>query len=173
MGKKFGILTVIEYLGLFDTSDSNHKIAMWLCEDNIGLKKKMTTAQLIAGKNIHVNRVYTREIAALIGIYNKYKNHCQKVNREFNVDKKLFLELIQENCYYCGSSPMNTAWDKGRTFSVKYNGLDRVDSSKGYIKENVVTCCSNCNFAKQDFELSEFYVWINKVYANLKNRGVL
>jgi hypothetical protein len=27
-----------------------------------------------------------------------------------------------------------------------YNGIDRVDNNKQYIKENLVSCCKKCNF---------------------------
>jgi len=46
------------------------------------------------------------------------------------------------------------------------NGLDRVDSSKGYIKDNVVTCCENCNRAKLDLTQQEFFAMIKSIYEN-------
>lgn len=44
-----------------------------------------------------------------------------------------------------------------------YNGLDRVDSNKGYLKENVVPCCEICNKAKRDLSLCQFKKWINRL----------
>lgn len=42
---------------------------------------------------------------------------------------------------------------------LKCNGIDRVDSSKGYTVENSVACCKYCNTAKNTMTESEFYTW--------------
>jgi len=36
------------------------------------------------------------------------------------------------------------------------NGLDRVDSSIGYIESNLQTCCGNCNCMKSNYALNIF-----------------
>ena len=50
-------------------------------------------------------------------------------------------------CHYCGEPP-----------NGKLNGIDRQDSSVGYIIENCVPCCTTCNYAKQQLSPDEF-VW--------------
>ena len=49
---------------------------------------------------------------------------------------------------------------------LKINGLDRVDSSKGYTIDNVVPCCAICNTAKNKMTQKEFKEWIKTVYEN-------
>jgi len=71
-------------------------------------------------------------------------------------------ELIQQDCHYCGVSPMHTS--KGRNGNYVYNGLDRVDNSKGYAIDNVVPCCIICNNAKRTLSLSDFLNWVKRVY---------
>lgn len=39
------------------------------------------------------------------------------------------------------------------------NGVDRVDSSRGYDKENIVPCCKICNRSKSDMSESDFIAW--------------
>lgn len=46
--------------------------------------------------------------------------------------------LMQNPCTYCGFL------DEDK----KFGGVDRLDSSKGYTKENSVSCCKTCNFMK-------------------------
>ena len=47
---------------------------------------------------------------------------------------------------------------------VCVNGIDRVDSSKGYVEDNVVSCCKYCNTAKNTMSRDEFFKWIKRVY---------
>ena len=39
---------------------------------------------------------------------------------------------------------------------VSYNGIDRLDSSLGYTKDNIVTCCKICNYAKNKMKFEDF-----------------
>jgi hypothetical protein len=48
-----------------------------------------------------------------------------------------------------------------------YNGIDRLDSSRGYEMGNVVPCCKQCNWAKNDIPYDEFLDWIKRVHRNL------
>lgn len=45
-----------------------------------------------------------------------------------------------------------------------YNGIDRVDNTKGYTIDNVVPCCGICNMAKGKLNQQEFQNWIKRVY---------
>jgi len=59
-------------------------------------------------------------------------------------------------CAYCGD------------LQEHGNGLDRIDSTKQYTKENTVSCCKRCNHAKNDMSVSEFKNHINKIYKYMK-----
>lgn len=52
-----------------------------------------------------------------------------------------YQRAIIPNCYYCGGF-------FGKTTTG--GGLDRVENSKGYTVDNVVSCCHFCNRIKQD-----------------------
>ena len=69
--------------------------------------------------------------------------------------------LAIQNCYYCDVPPGNMI----SAYGFEYNGLDRVDSSKGYLLTNVVPCCRICNIAKTDMAQEDFYNWIRRVYV--------
>ena len=51
------------------------------------------------------------------------------------------------------------------------NGIDRLDSSKPYEVDNCVSCCSKCNYMKQDNTEQEFIDQIKKIYNNLIRQG--
>jgi hypothetical protein len=64
-----------------------------------------------------------------------------KRNRNYegttNLTKEQFEPIIKQNCYYCGIMQ-----EKG------FNGIDRMDSTKGYEIDNCVSCCTDCNMMK-------------------------
>lgn len=62
------------------------------------------------------------------------------------------LELFHQPCCYCGSAPS------------PLNGVDRIDSSIGYEINNIVSCCEECNLAKLDRPLDQFFEWIRRVH---------
>lgn len=88
-----------------------------------------------------------------------------------NISFKQFLKLASNKCFYCKRKPF-------KVFTLKrtpgynpfiYNGLDRVDNSKPHNFDNVVTCCIDCNWAKNNLSLSTFLNWLNRISDNLIN----
>jgi len=55
----------------------------------------------------------------------------------------LLTEFWQKPCHYCGDL-------------IKTVGIDRVDSSLGYVTGNMVPCCSMCNFMKLTLSQEDF-----------------
>lgn len=74
--------------------------------------------------------------------------------------------LIFKNCFYCGEPPKNKVFSTNRKNFIEVNGIDRIDNDKDYSKENIVTCCKICNYAKRDMTLEDFKQWVTKVYKN-------
>lgn len=84
---------------------------------------------------------------------------------EFNIDKEYIKEIWEKQngrCYYTGIE-----------FNIydKYNNpsVDRIDSSKGYIKGNICICTSIVNKAKSDLSVNEFKKMIVDLYNNINN----
>jgi IS30 family transposase len=100
-------------------------------------------------------------------LFYKYKYSAQKRNYSFILSKIRFEELISQNCYYCNSEPSQIEITNGR-HTLVYNGIDRIDSSKGYEEGNVVPCCKYCNQMKSDMDADMFIGQIKKIYNNLK-----
>lgn len=90
-----------------------------------------------------------------------------------NLKIEEFYFLSQQPCYYCNALPNNifnhAKTDKKSTQKAKncgdfiYNGLDRMNPNQGHDKNNVVSCCKYCNFAKSNMSLLEFQTWINRI----------
>ena len=79
--------------------------------------------------------------------FSKYKSDAKRISRVWELTSDQASSLFTQPCYYCGDVP-----------NGKLNGIDRQDSSIGYIFENCVPCCSTCNFAKQQL-LPEEFIW--------------
>jgi hypothetical protein len=76
---------------------------------------------------------------------------------------------ISKNCFYCKAEPIQKCSWVGYDNDFVYNGIDRVDNSKGYEINNCVPCCIICNKSKLDLSLEEWKEWIEKLYQNFVN----
>jgi len=77
--------------------------------------------------------------------YVTYKRSAETKQLSFEIEKETFTELVKMQCHYCGIIK-----EKG------FNGIDRLDSTKGYTMENIVSCCEMCNFMKGSMSESTF-----------------
>lgn len=103
-------------------------------------------------------------IQTLIG---GYKINAKKRNIKYDITEEQFAEITQKDCFYCGVKPSNVSKKKLSNGDYIYNGIDRVDNSKGYEIDNIVPCCRICNVAKNTLTLSEFKNWIKRSYNKM------
>lgn len=106
-------------------------------------------------------------------IYNELLNH-KKSNCDVKITFDEFLELISKNeCHYCGSELIYNKHSKewGKSNSRAYH-LDRKDNNFCYEKNNLVTCCWECNRLKSDrFTYDEFILLSPILKSIMKNRN--
>ena len=81
-----------------------------------------------------------------------------------------WLTVALGNCFYCGDSPMPLKGSarEGENPLI-LNGIDRIDSTKGYTSDNIVACCTTCNIMKSTLPQEDFIKHIKKIYNYLKN----
>jgi hypothetical protein len=107
-------------------------------------------------------------------LYSTYKTRARDKGFEFDFSKEEFEKITKSNCFYCGRTPFQKAPpNSGREKESYYiyNGIDRIDSKKGYTKENSVPCCGQCNISKNNYLEEDFIEWIRITYLNLKEKG--
>jgi len=114
-----------------------------------GGRPKMPPGESAARNTIH----YYRRNARLRGIV-------------FELSSQECRALFSENCHYCGIAPSNSTVRRGCPGVFVFNGIDRVDSSLGYITSNTVPCCKNCNYAKHDLSKEQFFDMVNRIYRH-------
>lgn len=112
-------------------------------------------------------------------LYGAYRGSAKKRKIRFDLTKEEFLEITKLDCQYCGRPPSSVTYNHLGTeknletiahSSYVYNGVDRVDNTKGYEQGNVVPCCTVCNRAKSTMTVTEFLDWIKRVYHHNESK---
>jgi len=107
-------------------------------------------------------------------LYRKYKKQAAIRGYLFDLSFDFFCQQVGKNCYYCGTLPSTerTVYKrKSGDRKIMYNGIDRVDNSKGYLENNCVPCCKICNTSKSVMGLEEWKNWVRRVAKNLDLLG--
>lgn len=177
VGQKFGKLLVTKLLE--SKQFGTQKKRVWECICECGGITIVTTSDLKKGHTKSCGCLYkissvenslksrhkiVKKDAALNSIFMRYKNNAKDRKYNFELTKEHFKILINSNCYYCGSEPLNL-FDK-RHYNLFYNGIDRIDNNIGYTLSNSVACCKMCNIAKNNNSLEYFIKWIKQVYRH-------
>lgn len=83
------------------------------------------------------------------------KGGAKSRNINFCLTEQQMYDLLNSPCTYCGCK--------------NCNGIDRIDSSKGYELGNVTPCCAMCNRMKSNYSLEAFKSHIQKIYKYLND----
>ena len=176
IGKQFGKWKVIK-------RDSEYRSnAYWVCRCECGLEKPVNSSHLRLGKSIscrrcsehkHKGKICSRIWSRLR--YNSKKGHNRQVDLGEPEDAKKFLyELLFKKqkciCALSGLPIIIATTIEGDKHGGTTASLDRIDSSKGYTRDNVQWVHKWINFMKQDFTQEEF---ITFCVAVAKHKGML
>lgn len=95
----------------------------------------------------------------------EYKKKARKSGKEFLLTNDQFFYITQQSCHYCGILPYRSSLTKGTHHygDFVYNGVDRINSDKGYTIDNCVPCCRMCNMGKLDSSYQEFIDHLNQI----------
>lgn len=172
-GHKKGRLTVIGY-SHSHIQPSGQKRAVWNVVCECGKEKKIATSGLTSGKTISCG-CYKAEglnkkqegVASFNHQYRGYlaRARTHKKNITFELTKDQFRDIVTKPCHYCGMNHSNKTMAKPTSNGAFLsNGIDRVDSSKGYTVENSVACCRYCNMMKNSMSVEDFLSHIKRIY---------
>jgi hypothetical protein len=169
-GAIFGMLTVQEL---------SHKDANWrryyVCTCLCGKQKVIHGASLTSGntkscgcltKIAASKRILPNDRSMINNIILQYKRHAKDRSIEFHLTVEDVDYLVRLPCHYCGVVGGNTKKTKSCEDGFKHNGIDRIDSSKNYAIDNVVSCCGLCNRAKREMSRAEFVAWALRIASH-------
>ena len=102
-------------------------------------------------------------------LYNEHKRTAKKRQLNWLQFQEYKDWLINNpNCWYCDEEPSERKYKYGLT--IKANGIDRIDSFKGYVLNNIRTACEGCNKFKLAETEKEFFLKIKKIYLHHQDR---
>lgn len=188
-GTVFNMLEVISGPKI-KLSKSNRKKYYYLCKCLCGTESSVEISQLKSGKTKSCGCLVKNTNRSIHGspdgeasfsdLYSSYRIGAKNRNYEFSLNRDEFDRIITQNCHYCGSTPVpynryvmangKPTKDKVNVENINRNWIftntiDRIDNDKGYILENCVPCCVDCNSMKLNNTYKRF---IDKAYQIVK-----
>ena len=98
-------------------------------------------------------------------LVDSYRKRASRLGVAFELVDDVFRRLTSARCYYCHIEPKQRKRANRQSFGdYRYNGIDRVDSTLGYVAGNCVPCCAKCNRGKREMPVGEFLDWVRRVY---------
>lgn len=178
-GNRYGRLVIIEKA----ENQPPSKKTYWLCQCKCGKQTIVRGTHLRLGKIKScgclredlgrlkgISRRLPRGIAAFRQYYARLRCRAKSRSIEWSLTKEEVYPLAQQPCYYCGAEPIQRFVNTRYNGFYVHNGLDRIDSDKGYSIDNVVPSCAACNIAKGIMATEQFFNWVARVYDHNKKR---
>lgn len=81
--------------------------------------------------------------------YKSYLMRCNSKGIKMELTEEQFNTIIAQPCYLCGS-----------TTKI---GVDRLNSSFGYVEDNVKPCCTICNMMKYTHDVDFFLSHVRRI----------
>jgi hypothetical protein len=193
VGQRFGKIEVIKLMGSVKRKKAHHRL--WLCRCDCGNEVTYITNALYPGRvsSCGCQKLGTKNRkhelptdASWQALFNNYKQKARFRKFDFSLAADEVRKLCSGSCEYCGALPSrsfnvyetksgrspranNKSTEYTRQAQITVNGIDRIDSSIGYVATNVVSCCKTCNYAKNNMSVLEFLDWARRL-ATFQNR---
>jgi hypothetical protein len=152
----------------------------WLAQCDCGTIKEIRGSDVAAGRiktcgkceyhsavlETRVTKETKKEAGVRIQL-RRYITSALKRKISWLLTPEQFLEIIAQDCTYCGAPPRNyrsQAKNRRRgNITTSMNGVDRVSSTEGYTLANTVPCCSICNRMKMAMDADIFINQCRKI----------
>lgn len=164
-------LTAVEHISNLGSS----KGALWKFRCDCGTKKEILAKEVVRGNSKtcgrpecpfhrelrHIKRKNKRDNSSLHSMFLRYMSGAARRGHEWSLTEDEFRYIVIQDCHYCGASPSSRQYS---VYTIDVNGIDRVDNKRGYIKGNVMPCCTLCNMMKGKLGYSQFIEHTRQIY---------
>jgi len=155
-GQKFGMLTALK-----PTNKRYRKSIVWLFKCDCGTEKEMSAGEVVNFKTASCGckrKYLNREEAVWVRTKATALRHSEEYGNVSDLTLDEYVEETTKDCFYCGAKPKIPVIDRASDLRLVRNTLDRINPQLGYLKTNVVPCCTRCNQAKSDMSYMQ---WVN------------
>lgn len=174
IGNKYGKLTVIDFAKKrpFDKRGN----ALWLCECECGKLKEIIGYNLRSGhskscgcqtykiKSNHQNWNGYEEISGTF--FNAIKDNARNRDLIFDISIEYIWDLFLKQNRKCALSGLELTLPQKCKDNIHTASLDRIDSTKGYIKGNVQWIHKDINVMKMDLIEEKFFNYCKLIYEH-------
>lgn len=152
-GKRFGSLLVLHRIKKHD----KFRRVLWHCRCDCGKEVDRWGRALESSHGScgckHVRRRKHPDEVRITRSMSQYASNARAKGYAFSLSRPVFKALLLAPCHYCGDVPAN--------------GIDRKDNAEGYVTNNVLPCCTACNYLKKATPYAEFVAHIHRMSAHL------
>ena len=170
-GKTLGNITLIRKIPNTHNNRNKSRVSIYYGKCKCGNEKNFYLTSLIRSLKKGIKPccgctiiIKSKVDQAINNFLYHYKFNATDRGLEFKLDKEYFTKLIQSNCEYCGITPSRLVQVHKTAPIFYFNGIDRIDNTKGYLPDNVRTCCKYCNIAKYNQTEEDFIEMIKRIY---------
>jgi len=172
-GEKYNKLTILARV--FDNRGRSRYKCLCICGNTIlvspwRLTHNVTRSCGCARKDDSYHggkpRTMSRQKKAHNDVVGYYRRNAKRRGIEMSLTIEEMDALFKGCCVYCGCPPSQIYYSRDKEGEFRYNGIDRVDNNKGYIRGNCVSCCRLCNIAKGQMSRNVFLTHIANIYRH-------
>ena len=180
-GKNFG-----DWVAVSRAGKRSHNQTYWICRCVCGVEKEVSYSSLVSGGSRgcgckrgdrfseatrgtdRIEKILRHDYASM-----SRRHKSKGFERDERISFIEYKNLVIQPCFFCGETVSRkvadySSYGKLVTDTIaEINGIDRIDSSKGYTIGNVQPCCVACNRAKNDMSMDAFKRWVERVYHKL------
>ena len=166
-GKTVGRWTILERAEnkVYGYGVSRRTHVRWKCRCECGNENIVLAAALRCGSSVSCGCYAVELLKAMqkrksIGgafreLVLTYKTSARIRNLEFFLSEEQLSSLFKGDCFFCHEKPKHVVQKKSGETYIN-NGIDRLNPNIGYVIENCVSCCAQCNKMKQSFSKEAF-----------------
>jgi hypothetical protein len=180
-GKKFGRLTVVRVA----RRGGSGRGIIWFCQCDCGNTSEVPGIGLRGPHGTRSCGCLNSERFARMARSRRAKDPwateahhyhfgATKRNLSWGLSTVDFRSMVLAPCHYCGAPPNQLCGAAElKETGVLRQGIDRVDSTKGYTPGNCVPCCWTCNCAKGKLTYQEFIETTRSRYEHMTRNGLV
>jgi hypothetical protein len=179
--KRFGRLIVLK-----DSGKRNYGTIVWECQCECGNFCFVTSSNLNYGTTSSCgchkaeldkrsgikSRGWKGHEGISLSFFNAIKHNAKKRNIDFKITISYIWDLYLFQNKKCSISGVDIKFKSNHRTPDGTVSLDRIDSSKGYIKGNVQWIHKDLQKMKWEFEENKFYEWIKIIYQNKFGKNI-